>query len=484
MCSFHSIRFHSRGLPAQSEIAPGSSIVPVTAIEAPTELIHNGKWPHVRFSVDAVWAAAAGCQLWKRICDIDPRRYVALMEQLVRIKAQKIDMKTDLPLAIVISGTTVSLGVVRALGKQGVPVVVVHYEDSDIACFSRYVISSEKVPDPEHFEERFLEALIKYIRDYGAQIVFPVSDQAVLAVSRNRDLLAKHCKVACTDWPTARIFIDKKNTYQLAEENAVPAPKTLVPNSIEDVKGFCVGAEFPCLVKPSQSHLFDKQFGCKMVPVSNADDLISTYLRSSKLGLDILIQEIIPGHDSCVVNYNAFFIDGAPIVEATAVHFRNGPPLWGSPRVAVSQHVADVIRPGRQILEAVGYNGFACTEFKFDSRDRLYKLMEVNVRHNMSTSLSVRSGVNFPWLEYNFVLQGDMPKQPKMEEGIFWIDIIRDIGHSLRNGRSEDMTMAVFIKPYTAKHIFAIWDLLDPRPFLKRLAMLVFGGFRKVSSGH
>ena len=393
-------------------------------------------------------------------------------------------MKTDLPLAIVISGTTVSLGVVRALGKQGVPVVVVHYEDSDIACFSRYAISREKVPHPEHSEEQFLEALIKHIQDYGARIVFPVSDQAVLTVSRNRDLLAQHCKVACTDWSTAKIFIDKKNTYQLAEENGVPAPRTLVPNSIEDVKRLCVEAEFPCLVKPSQSHLFVKHFGRKMVPVSNADDLISAYSRSSELGLDILVQEIIPGPDSCVVNYNAFFINGAPIVEATAVHFRNGPPLWGSPRVAVSQHVAEVIQPGRQILKAVGYNGFACTEFKFDSRDRLYKLMEVNVRHNMSTLLSVRSGVNFPWLEYNYVLHGDVPKQPETEEGVFWIDLIRDIGHSLKNARSEGMTLAVFLKPYTAKHIFAIWDLLDPRPFLKRLAMLVSSGFKNVSSGH
>ena len=102
----------------------------------------------------------------------------------------------------------------------------------------------------------------------------------------------------------------------------------------------------------------------------------------------------------------------------------------------------------------------------------------------MSTLLSVRSGVNFPWLEYNYVLHGDVPKQPETEEGVFWIDLIRDIGHSLKNARSEGMTLAVFLKPYTAKHIFAIWDLLDPRPFLKRLAMLVSSGFKNVSSGH
>jgi predicted ATP-grasp superfamily ATP-dependent carboligase len=387
---------------------------------------------------------------------------------------KNLQQDKNLPLAIVISGTTVSLGVVRALGKQGVPVVVVHYEDSDIACFSRYAISRERVPHPEHSEEQFMEALIKHIQDYDAKIVFPVSDQAVLTVSRYRDLLGQYCKVACTDSSTANTFIDKKNTYQLAEENGVSAPRTLVPTSIEDVKRFCVEAEFPCLLKPSQSHLFVKHF----------DDLISAYLRSSELGLDVLIQEIIPGPDSYVVNYNAFYINGAPIVEATAVHYRNGPPHWGSPRVAQSQHVAEVIQPGRRILKAVDYNGFACTEFKFDARDRLYKLMEVNVRHNMSTLLSVRSGVNFPWLEYNYVLHGDVPRQPETEENVFWIDLIRDIGHSLKNARSEGITLPLFLKPYTAKHTFAIWDLRDPRPFLKRLATVVSTGFKSVSSGH
>lgn len=395
-----------------------------------------------------------------------------------------INMKSDLPTAIVISGTTVSLGVVRALGKQGVPVVVVHYEDSDIACFSRYAIAREKVPHPERFEDEFLDALIGHIRGYDARIIFPVSDEAVLVVSRNRERLEQYCKVACTDRPTAQIFIDKKNTYELAEKHGVPAPKTALPKSIEDVEDFCSRIEFPCLLKPSQSHLFVKHFGQKMVPVSTVDEAVSAFSRAAQLGLECLLQEIVPGGDSCVVNYNAFFIDGDAVAETTAVHVRNGPPHWGSPRVAVSRHVPEVVLPGRQILGAVRYNGFACTEFKYDYRDRIYKLMEVNVRHNMSTLLSVRSGINFPWIEYKYVLNGELPTQPVTEEDVFWIDLIRDFGHSLKNARLEGTTLAGFLKPYFSKHVFAVWDLLDPRPFLKRFTTLFSRGFKNVSSGH
>jgi predicted ATP-grasp superfamily ATP-dependent carboligase len=389
-----------------------------------------------------------------------------------------------LPPAIVIGGTTVSLGVVRALGKEGVPVIVLHYEENDIAYHSRYAISHEKVPHPEYSEDQFLQALIRHIRDYGARIIFPVSDQAVVTVSRNRALLEQHCSVACTDRPTAELFIDKKNTYQFADQHGVPAPATVVPHSIEDVERFSAEIDFPCLVKPSQSHLFEKRFGRKMLPAKDRDEAISAYSMSAKHGLEILLQEIIPGEDANVVNYNAFFIDGNPVIETTAVHIRNGPPTWGSPRVALSKHVPEVIEPGRRILKAVGYCGFACTEFKLDARDQTYKLMEVNVRHNMSTLLSVRSGINFPWLEYRYVIHGDMPRQPETEEGIYWIDLIRDIGHSLMNFRNEGFTLADYLRPYRNQRVFAVWDFADRRPFRKWLATRITKGFKKVASGH
>ncbi len=41
--------------------------------------------------------------------------------------------------ALVVSGHTMALAVVRALGEAGVPVVVLHYDARDFAQASRYV---------------------------------------------------------------------------------------------------------------------------------------------------------------------------------------------------------------------------------------------------------------------------------------------------------------------------------------------------------
>jgi len=110
--------------------------------------------------------------------------------------------------------------------------------------------------------------------------------------------------------------------------------------------------------------------------------------------------------------------------------------------------------------------------------------MEVNQRHNLSTLLSVRSGINFPWLEYRSVINGDISEQPGDKEGIFRIGLIRDVGHSLKNFRGEGYTISDYLRPYRSERVFAIWDRTDPRPFRKRLATLATKQFKEASFGH
>ncbi len=129
-----------------------------------------------------------------------------------------------------------------------------------------------------------------------------------------------------------------------------------------------------------------------------------------------------------MVNYNAYVWEGKVLAEFTAPHVRNGPPWFGQPRVVVSRKVPDVIEPGRRMLQALGFSGYACTEFKRDPRDGKYKVLDVNGRHNLSTMLAVRCGINFPWLHYRHLGEGVEPHAMDFREGVYWIDLVRDIG--------------------------------------------------------
>ncbi len=378
--------------------------------------------------------------------------------------------------AIVLSGHTMALGVVRALGTMGVPVIIIHYDEKDTAQFSRYIKASFKAPHPETHESEFIKVLIECTRDCSDGVIFPVSDETVVAVARNRETLSKHFKIACPEWDIVSQYIDKKHTYALAEANGVPAPKTIIPECIKDVEDYAKQVDFPCLVKPSQSHLFYAHFKCKMFPVETSEEMISVYKQSTAAGLEVMLQEIIPGDDDTVVNYNAYFWDGKPLVEFTAEHVRNAPPWWGSPRVALSNNIPEVVKPGRKILKSMGFYGYACTEFKRDARDGLYKLMEVNGRHNLSTLLSVRCGINFPWLQYKHLTDNEAPVAKSFKCGIYWIDITRDVGYSLRFLTQERYSLKQYLRPYINPHVFAIFDLKDIKPFLRRCLFLIKQG--------
>ena len=381
--------------------------------------------------------------------------------------------------AIVLSTHTMGLGVIRSLGIMGVPIIAIYHSDKQMGHVSKYVKHSLEVPDPEKSGEKFIEMLISTASRFEGSIVFPVSDETLVLTSKRKSLLEKYCTVACTEWDITKKFIIKNNTYTLANAIGVPAPKTIIPRSFEDAVKYSQLIEYPCLVKPSQSHLFHKKFGEKMMLVDNIDQLLAVFRQTSEEGIEVVFQEFIPGNDDQVVNYNSYFWNGQPMVEFAAQHIRNAPPFFGSPCVVASKEIPEVIEPGRKILHAMGFYGYSCTEFKKDPRDGVYKLIDVNGRHNLSTLLAVHCGINFPWIHYKHLVEGELPSSNGFRENIYWIDLIRDAFYSISHIKSNP-SFIQFAKPYIHSRQFAILDWKDPKPFLRRIVYLIKRAFKEL----
>ena len=371
--------------------------------------------------------------------------------------------------AIVLSGYTAALGIARSLAVMGVPVVLVYYDEKDFAGRSRRVRYCYHSPHPEHAEREFIDFLVSLGALFPGAVLFPAMDDALVAVSRYKALLEEHFRVACTDLDVTQRYVDKQATYAIAERCGIPAPRTLVLHSIQDVRAGVRELGLPCLIKPSESHLFTVRFGRKMVRIETLEQAETTYRKAEEAGLRVLLQELIPGDDTAVVNYNAYIGEGRALVEFTAPHVRNGPPGFGQPRVVVSRKVPGVIEPGRRMLQALGFSGYACTEFKQDPRDGKYKVLDVNGRHNLSTMLAVKCGINFPWLHYRHLTEGVEPGQMEYREGVYWIDLVRDVGFTAMHFTREKQPLMSYIRPYVKPHVFAIFDPRDLRPFVRRI---------------
>lgn len=380
--------------------------------------------------------------------------------------------------AIVLATHTMGLGVIRALGKKGVPIVAVTYDKKDFGYCSRYVTCKICAPHPDKNEDQFISLLVKLAERFESSFLIPVSDETLVAVSRNKSLLERYYIVACAQWDIIERLIDKKHTYELAEAAGVPLPKIMFPESFEDVEQYSRYIEFPCLVKPRQSHLYFNHFGIKMVKVDSPVKLRAACREAIEQGFKVMLQEFIQGDDSQVVNYNSYFWNSQPLVEFTAQQIRKAPPALGSPCVVLSKRLPEIIENGRKLIRATGFYGFSCMEIKKDPRDGVYKLIEVNGRHNLSGMLAVHCGINFPWLHYQHLMEGKLPSAADWKEGIYWIDLVRDAAYVFDNYRRSPSLRRIIL-PYSCPHVFSELSLHDPLPFAKRMVYLFRRFFRK-----
>jgi predicted ATP-grasp superfamily ATP-dependent carboligase len=373
-----------------------------------------------------------------------------------------------------------ALGAIRSLGPRGVPLIAGQLNPRDVAQHSRYVEHVEILPDPVDSEEAFTEALLDLGVRFPGAIVISAHDAAVVAVARNRDVLSESLVVAAPEWDHVAMCIDKRLTYDFAERIGVPCPRSFTVDQMDEAVA-TIG--FPLLVKPSQSHLFMSEFGTKMIEVTDRRSLGETLARVDESGLEVMLQEIVTGPDSAGANYNAYAKDGRVVAEFTARKVRNSPSKWGSPRVVKSEVIEEVAILGRRLLGELGYTGFACVEWKQDVGDGGYRLIEINARQNLSSTLAVRCGIDFPWIEYCDRLGLDLPEADSFEEGRYWIDFVRDAGTTLFEHRSESYGVRDYLRPYVSKQCHAHWSWKDPAPAVTRLLDAAVRG-RRSTPGH
>jgi predicted ATP-grasp superfamily ATP-dependent carboligase len=373
--------------------------------------------------------------------------------------------------AIVASGSTQALGVARSLGQQGVPVAVVSYDRPDIATSSRFVREVIPAPHPDKDEAEFVKVLLKAAQRCPGSLLVPASDATLGPIARHKvSLEDAGLVVASGDPGVTETLLNKAKTVALARSAGVPSPATFVPSNEEDVRQFCAFVDFPAVLKPELSHIYSELVGVKWTRVEGVQEAVRAYSVARSLSLEVVLQELIPGDELCGAVYNSYFWNGEPLVEFTSRKVRNSPPDSGSPSVVVSEWIPEAVEQGRRLLRAAKFSGFSCSEFKRDPRDGEYKVMEVNARHNLSSLLATHCGLNFPWMQYQHLVNGLVPAQRVYEQGIYWIDITRDMQNLRHYLRRPGYSLGRFLEPYRRPHIFAVLDRHDVRPAAARAA--------------
>lgn len=378
------------------------------------------------------------------------------------------------PGAVVIGGDYQGLGIVRSLGRMGVPVCVIDDEHS-ISRFSRYATHGVRVPDLRQ-EQPTVETLLRVGRSLDLQgwVLFPTRDEIVAALARNRFTLAETFRVPVPEWDTAQWMLDKRNTYQLAKQLGIPFPKTWSPLAEEALDQ--IDSPFPLVLKPAIKEHFFYATKAKAWRINSRAELRLMFRRASELAgaSEVLIQDMIPGDGRQQFSYCAFFKEGKAIGSMVTRRRRQHPHDFGRASTFVETIDLPALEAlSSRFLRSINYYGLVEVEFKLDPRDGQFKLLDINARTWGYHALGTHAGVDFPSLLYRDQLSG--PVEPcRGRPGVAWVRLLTDVPTGLLDVAAGRLRLGDFWRSLRNFHIEAVFNREDPVPGIVECALIPY----------
>src|ERR1700691_3835391 len=377
--------------------------------------------------------------------------------------------------AVVLGGDHQGLGIVRSLGRRGVPVCVVDDELS-ISRYSRFTTKFVKLANL-HDERVAVDSLLELGKRLGLNgwVLYPTREELVAALSRYRSELSKVFRVPTPDWESVKWAWDKRNTYRLAGKLEIPTPATYYPENVDRLAQLD-SLTPPFAIKPAIKEHFFYATKAKAWRANSHAELKTLYRKASELAGDgeIMVQELISGGGSQQFSYCAFFRNGEAVGKMVARRRRQHPLEFGRASTYVETVDVPILEEfSERFLRAIDYYGLVEMEYKLDPRDFKYKLLDVNARTWGYHSLGAEAGVDF-----SYMLYADQMGVPvsvcKSRRGGTWGRTVTDLPAGLMGILSGDTSLKSYFRSLKSCDAEAVFSLSDPIPGLAEVALIPY----------
>jgi len=277
--------------------------------------------------------------------------------------------------------------------------------------FTHYSTIIESVTLVENLDEA--EIFVSALLDCAAQldagsaegertplVLVGTNDHYVRLIIEHAEELSARFLFNCPNEELLNQLQVKEAFYPLAEKHGLNIPETHIHQVGEPVD--LEISRFPAILKPSNGveyyrNKFEGQE--KVYRVNSMEEVreVIATIEASGYRDTLIIQDFIPGDDTYIwdsVLYlnsdgEAEFVNFGQVVlqehEASAI---------GNYTAIISRFDREVMEQLKGFLEAIGYTGIANVDLKYDSRDGVFKVLEVNVRQGRSSYYATMQGQN------------------------------------------------------------------------------------------
>lgn len=253
--------------------------------------------------------------------------------------------------------------------------------------------------DPAAFV-RNVEAVCGEFRDKTV-LVLGCGDSYVQLAARLRNQLPANAVAPYISGELMDRLINKEQFYLLCDQYGIDHPATFIYDRAMG-HDFVLPFSPPYVAKPADSvaywaHEFE---GVKKVYVCQTwEELLHALdlVYASGYPDHMVIQEFIPGDDTymrVLTNYSDHSAQVKLMCLGHVLLEEHSPHGIGNHAVIITEHDEALSQKIKALLEDLHYIGFSNFDIKYDSRDRKYKLFEINCRQGRSNYYVTGAGYN------------------------------------------------------------------------------------------
>jgi len=312
----------------------------------------------------------------------------------------------------------IALILIRSLGRKGLKIDVGSESFFSIGFSSKYCHKKTVYKDPKHYPEKFLEYLVKILNRKKFDCIFPVREHTTGIISKYKEELSRYTNVPVPDYNIFLKAYDKETSVKIAQDKKIPCANTFFKfdiNKIKEILGY------PVVIKSSIKH------GVGIAICNSSDELVQKYKQMVEKHGKCFLQDFIPNGGEIGV-YTIFNKKSEPVALSVQKRIRTIYPYGGVSILRETIKNDKIVDIAFKYLKALKWFGPAMVEFKVDARSNKAKFMEINPRWWGSISLSVASGINFPYILYKMAKNDDIEPNLNYKVGVkcrsFYGDIL------------------------------------------------------------
>jgi predicted ATP-grasp superfamily ATP-dependent carboligase len=377
--------------------------------------------------------------------------------------------------------TQIGLGIVRELGRAGVPVIGIGHEPTAIGLASRYLLHGLVVNPPR--SQELIVAIRALGEEFGPCCLLTVSEANLAWLAQHRHSFGKVHPVVPAQEKLA-LVLDKQQTLQSARDVGIDVPETVELASMAHAQTLAKSFTFPAVLKWKDPNAIAKKLNAHGLELLKAEyvysqaEFVAVAERYQPLGEWPMVQEYCPGQ-----GLGQFFYmhEGKAIRRFQHLRIAEWPPEGGFSSVCdsvpVAQHQA-LQEKSIALLRHIGWEGVAMVEYRWDPVTDKAVLMEINGRYWGSYPLAVHCHADFALLSYYLESGLGLPAltalQPAIRCRMMSTEIKRLVRIVLHPELIVDRTFKVnrwgeavrFVTDFFKPNVrYYVWDSRDPRPY-------------------